>query len=314
MKSLSGRMTSMGRQCTKCDNESIIYQKYSGMHLCKKHFVEDVERKIKLTIRKHYNINRNETIAIALSGGKDSTVLLYILNKIFGDRPDINLVAITIDEGISGYRLDTIQKSKELTDNLGIKHVIRSFADEYGMTLDELTQKQRSYGACSYCGVFRKKLLNKTAKEEGATRLAIGHNLDDEAQTILLNHLKGDISRLVRLDPPKKIEGLTLRIKPLRSIPEKEVALYAIVNELPMDFSECPYAHEAIRGEVRDMLNEFESKHPGTKHSLLSGFQKLLPILAKEYPPEENKLNECSVCGDLCTGSLCQACKLLGYE
>lgn len=303
----------MGIKCTKCDNESIIYQKYSGMHLCKKHFVEDVERKIKLTIRKNYNIGRNETIAVALSGGKDSTVLLYVLNKIFGDRPDIDLVAITIDEGIAGYRSHTIQKSKELADKLGVRHIICSFYEEYGMTLDELTDRERSHGACSYCGVLRKKLLNKTAKEVGATRLAIGHNLDDEAQTILLNHLKGDVSRLVRLDPPRKIEGLTLRAKPLRSIPEKEVALYAIVNELSMDFSECPYAHEAIRGEVRDMLNEFEAKHPGTKHSLLSGFQKLVPILAKEYPPEENKLSECRVCGDLCTEGLCQSCKLLGY-
>ncbi|MFP4655590.1 MAG: TIGR00269 family protein [Methanohalobium sp.] len=302
----------MGIKCTKCDNESIIYQKYSGMHLCKKHFVEDAERKIKLTIRKNYNIGRDETIAVALSGGKDSTVLLYVLNKIFGERPDINLVAITIDEGIEGYRSHTIQKSKELADKLGVRHIIRSFAEEYGLTLDELTVRERLHGACSYCGVLRKKLLNKTANEVGATRLAIGHNLDDEAQTILLNHLKGDVSRLVRLDPPRKIEGLTLRAKPLRSIPEKEVALYAIVNELPMDFSECPYAHEAIRGEVRDMLNEFEASHPGTKHSLLSGFQKLVPILAKEYPPEKNKLSECRVCGDLCTEGLCQACKLLG--
>jgi len=299
-------------KCDKCKHNAIIFQKYSGMHLCKKHFIEDVERKIKLTIRKHYTVKRNETIVVGLSGGKDSSTTLYILDKIFGKRPDIKIVGVSIDEGIEGYRPNTIQSAKELTDRLGIELIVRSFKDEYDTTMDDIAPQKREKGACSYCGVLRKSLLNKIALELGASKLAIGHNLDDEAQTILLNHLKGDVSRMVRLAPPKELEGLVLRMKPLRNIPEKEVALYAYLNDLPLGFGGCPYAHEAMRKEIRVMLNEFEVRHPGTKYALLSGFDKMSGILGKEFP--QVGLSKCSICGQACTEDICQACKLLGRD
>ncbi|WP_440955320.1 TIGR00269 family protein [Methanosarcina sp. Mfa9] len=297
-------------KCKKCNSEAIIFQKYSGMHLCKKHFVEDVERKIKLTIRKSYSIRKNDVIAVALSGGKDSSAALYIMHKILGERPDIELVAISVDEGIDGYRPQSLEAAKELTEQLGVRHIIKSFKEEHGTTMDEIALQEREKGACSYCGVLRKNILNRVALDIGATKLVTGHNLDDEAQTILLNHFRGDMERMVRLAPPAAVEGLVLRAKPLRNIPEKEVALYALVNDLPVDFSECPYVGEAMRKEIREMLNDFEAKHPGTRHSLLRGFDKLVGALAKELPPA--KIEKCRICGETCTEDVCQACKLLG--
>jgi uncharacterized protein (TIGR00269 family) len=297
-------------KCKKCTHDAIIFQKYSGMHLCKKHFVEDVERKIKLTIRQEYNIRKNDVIAVALSGGKDSSVVLYVMHKILGNRPDIEIVAISVDEGIAGYRSNTLEVAKNLTGMLGVQHIIRSFKEAHGVTMDELAALEREKGACSYCGVLRNNVLNRAALEIGATKLVTGHNLDDEAQTVLLNHLRGDVERMVRFSQPAAVEGLVLRAKPLRNIPEKEVALYALVNSLPVDFSECPYAGEALRGEVREMLNNFEIKHPGTKYSLLRGFDKLAGALAKELPPA--KIEKCRICGETCTEDVCQTCKLLG--
>lgn len=297
-------------KCKKCNREAVIFQKYSGMHLCKRHFIEDVERKIKLTIRKDYNIKKNDVIAVALSGGKDSSVALYIMHKILGDRPDIQIVAVSVDEGIHGYRPHSLELAKQLTETLGVRHIIKSFKDEHGVTMDELAVMEREKGTCSYCGVLRKSVLNRAALEIGATKLVTGHNLDDEAQTILLNHFRGDMERMVRLSPSAAIEGLVLRAKPLRNIPEKEVALYALINSLPVDFSECPYAGEALRGEIRELLNSFEINHPGTKYSLLRGFDKLVGALAKELPPA--KIDKCRICGDTCTEDICQACKLLG--
>ena len=300
----------MAIKCKKCNSEAIIFQKYSGMHLCKKHFVEDVERKIKLTIRKSYSIRKNDVIAVALSGGKDSSAALYIMHKILGERPDIELVAISVDEGINGYRPQSLETAKKLTEKLGVRHIIRSFKEEHGTTMDEIAAMDREKGACSYCGVLRKNILNRVALDIGATKLVTGHNLDDEAQTILLNHFRGDMERMVRLAPPAAVEGLVLRAKPLRNIPEKEVALYALVNDLPVDFSECPYAGEAMRKEIREMLNDFEAKHPGTRHSLLRGFDKVVGALAKELPPA--KIEKCRICGETCTEDICQTCKLLG--
>ena len=300
----------MAIKCKKCNSEAIIFQKYSGMHLCKKHFVEDVERKIKLTIRKSYSIRKNDVIAVALSGGKDSSAALYIMHKILGERPDIELVAISVDEGIHGYRPQSLEAAKKLTEQLGVRHIIKSFKEEHGTTMDEIAVMDREKGACSYCGVLRKNILNRVALDIGATKLVTGHNLDDEAQTILLNHFRGDMERMVRLAPPAAVEGLVLRAKPLRNIPEKEVALYALVNDLPVDFSECPYAGEAMRKEIREMLNDFEAKHPGTRHSLLRGFDKVVGALAKELPPA--KIEKCRICGETCTEDICQTCKLLG--
>lgn len=280
------------------------------MHLCKRHFIEDVERKIKLTVRRDYSIKKNDVIAVALSGGKDSSVALYIMHKILGNRPDIQIVAISVDEGINGYRPQSLELAKQLTETLGVRHIIKSFKDEHGATMDELAVMDREKGTCSYCGVLRKSILNRVAIEIGATKLVTGHNLDDEAQTILLNHFRGDMERMVRLAPPVAVEGLVMRAKPLRNIPEKEVALYALVNSLPVDFSECPYAGEALRGEIRELLNGFETNHPGTKYSLLRGFDKLVGALAKELPPA--KIEKCRICGDTCTENICQACKLLG--
>ena len=297
-------------KCKKCNHYAIIFQKYSGMHLCKKHFVEDVERKIKLTIRQEYSIRKNDVLAVALSGGKDSSVVLYVVHKILGNRPDIEIVAISVDEGIEGYRSNSLEAAKNLTGMLGVRHIIRSFMEIHGVTMDELAASDREKGTCSYCGVLRKNILNKVAREVGATKLVTGHNLDDETQTILLNHFRGDVERMVRLAPPAAIEGLILRAKPLRNIPEKEVALYALVNSLPVDFSECPYAGEALRGEVRELLNNFETRHPGTKYSLLRGFDKLVGALGKELPPA--RIEKCRICGETCIEDICQACKLLG--
>lgn len=293
-------------KCQRCGKNAVAYQKYSNAHLCKPHFIQDVERKIKRDIRKFKMVERGDRIAVALSGGKDSIVLLYMLHKLFQKRPDIELSAITIDEGIKGYREKTLPHAVKLTGELGINHRIRSFEDEFGTTLDELTEKKEA-AACTLCGVLRKNILNKAARELGATKLAIGHNLDDEAQTIMMNYLRGDMDRMKRMSTAFQ-PGMVLRIKPLRSIPEKEVALYGFLNNLPVSTDECPYAGGALRNEVREMLNNYEVKHPGTKYSLLGGFE----IVSQALQLPESQVIQCEKCGEPSSETLCKTCRLLG--
>ncbi|HIH45421.1 MAG TPA: TIGR00269 family protein [Candidatus Methanoperedenaceae archaeon] len=296
-------------KCDRCGSAAIIYQKYSGAHLCSRHFREDVERKIKRDIRKRGMVRRGDRVAIALSGGKDSTVLTHVLHKIFSAREDIELMAVTIDEGISGYRERTLSLAAGLTKSLGIPHVVRTFRDEFGRSLDEMIAEKRG-GACTVCGVLRKKLLNKTARELGAQRLATGHNLDDEAQTVLMNYLRGDINWMARLAPEGEEEDMVPRIKPLRSVPEKEVALYALTNELPMSLDECQYAHAALRNEAREFVNSYEVRHPGTKYSIVNGFDRLMSAVM----PPSSLLMKCRLCGEPTSRQVCRACRLLGYR
>ena len=294
-------------KCQRCNKSAVIYQKYSNAHLCKLHFIDDVERKIKRDIRKFKMVQKGDRIAVALSGGKDSIVLIHVLHKIFNDRKDLELSTITIDEGIKGYRENTIEHAIKLTGDLGIPHTIRSFEEGFGVTLDELTIR-KDHAACTLCGVLRKNLLNKTAREQGADKLAMGHNLDDESQTILMNYLRGDIDRLKRMLPDAKQPGLVMRIKPLRSIPEKEVALYGFLNDLPVSIDECPYAGQALRNEIREMINNYEVKHPGTKYSLLGGSETISDALRSP----DNQISVCRICGEPGSGTVCKTCRLLG--
>lgn len=295
-------------KCSKCDENAIVSQRYSCTHLCERHFVEDFEDKVIETIAKGRMLQDGDRIAVALSGGKDSTALLNILDKVLSGRKEITLVAITVDEGIKGYREDTIKSARKITEDLEVEHVIVSFKEEFGLGLDQMVGGKRE-APCTFCGVFRKSLLNRTAKKYGATKLATGHDLDDEAQSILMNYMKGDIERLGRFAPRRVQPGLVPRIKPLKNIPERETALYCMVSGFYLKMAECPYASLSLRSDVRDMLNNLEMKFPGTKQSCMKGFDCLSGLLAMRYPPME--LSSCGLCGEPCVGELCKACQLL---
>jgi len=294
--------------CDKCKARSVIYQKYSGKHLCARHFEDDVHRKVKGVLRPYRLFGKPCRIAVAVSGGKDSTSLLHILHSLFSYREGVELIAISIDEGIEGYRHETIEAARLVSKRLDVPHVVRKFEDVFETTTDEMASQGHSKGPCSFCGVLRKNLLNRTARELGADALATGHNLDDESQTVMLNYLKGDVGRLYRLRPRRALEGMVPRIKPLRRVPEKEVAIYAILHNLPMDFSSCPYITRAIRQEVKEMLNEFEANHPGTKYSIMRGFDKILELQA---PNASFQVVPCTKCGEPSSDGTCASCRLL---
>jgi len=295
-------------KCDKCGKEAVIFQKYSGMHLCAHHEIEDVERKIKKRMRQERSVVPGDHVAVAMSGGKDSAAVLSILVETFGGRSNIKFTAITIDEGIAGYRDQSIPKVKELCDRLGVPHIVVAFEDEVGCTLDEMLTHERKEASCTYCGVFRRTLLNSTARSIGANKLATGHNLDDDAQTVLLNVMNGDTERLARLRPTRVQEGLVPRIKPLMDVPEREIALYAFLKGLPFHMGECPYARESLRGEIKEMLNDFEFRHPGTKYSIMRGFDNMVGCLKEKYP--QVPLTNCEKCGEPGIKGVCQACRL----
>jgi uncharacterized protein (TIGR00269 family) len=294
--------------CSKCRRTAILSQRYTGLYLCEEHFIQDFERRVRETLETNGMVRDGERIAVAVSGGKDSTALLFSLNKILSGR-DVELVAITVDEGIAGYRDDTIKAARSIAERLGVEQHIVSFREEYGFSLDEMVVGKR-VAPCTFCGVFRKHALNRAAKLYGADRIATGHNLDDEAQSVMMNYLKGDLERLMRLRPRRNQRGLVPRIKPLRAMPEKEIALYCMVNGVFVESRECPYADLSLRADVRDMMNILESQIPGTKQSTVQGFEK---IAAREKDRwAQIDLDRCRECGEPCVKERCKACELLG--
>ncbi|MGD0057025.1 MAG: TIGR00269 family protein [Methanomassiliicoccales archaeon] len=296
-------------KCSKCDIDAVTYMRYNGRHLCQDHFREYVEKRVKTEIRRQIDLNGKTHITVALSGGKDSSVTLAILADILNPRPYVKLSAITVDEGIKKYRPLTLEKAEILTKSLGVQHHIISFEDELQITMDAISKRVGKKTPCTYCGVLRRRCMNKVAREIGANAIATGLNLDDTAQSIMMNFTRADVERLARLGPHKKVQpGLIPRIQPLRRIPEKEVYLYAMLRRIPFSDEICPYADEALRNEYRELIDTMESRSPGTKHSILASYDAILPMLRNLYPPAS--LNLCP-CGEPTPKERCMACELL---
>lgn len=301
--------------CSSCKRrEAFFFRRYSGEILCRKCFAESIEDKVRATIAKYKMFSFDDRIAVAVSGGKDSISLLHILAKIEQRHPKASLVAVTVDEGIKGYRDEALAIAVKNCKMLGIEHHIVNFKTLYGFTLDEIIAKaheKHELTPCAYCGVLRRRALNVAAREVGADKLATAHTLDDEAQTILLNIFRGDILRLAK-EKPVTDEAHPLfvqKVRPFCEIPEKESALYAYVKKIKFQDVPCPYASEALRNEMRFMLNCMEERHPGTKFAVFKSIERLRPALDEIVRKTDFK--ECVACGEPAAAELCRVCEFL---
>ena len=296
--------------CHRCSEEAIIDIKYSGASLCKKHFTEYVERRVQKEIRLQGKLPGKAKLAIAVSGGKDSMSMLNILSQVFANHKGVELVTLIVDEGLTGYREKSVKLATEFSEKLGIPYEILSFEESFGIRMDEVAALGDEWRPCTYCGVLRRNLLNRRARELGVEKIAFGHNLDDMSQSVLMNIVNGDVQRLVRLGPHKKTqEGLVPRMVPLRIVPESEIKLYADVMEIPYLDMHCPSRPRAHRLGFLEIINQMEADTPGTRHSILSSYDQMIEPLRAHFPPAE--LNNCSKCGEPTMGEICKACELL---
>ena len=295
-------------KCDHCGYDAVTFIRYNGAHLCAHHFMKYVEKRVKREIRKQIDLKPGDKVAVAVSGGKDSMVTLHLLNETFKDRDDIEIHCITIDEGIKGYRDSSIDIVRRYCEKEGIPFHLIAFKDVFGLTMDRIAPLSGENSPCTYCGVFRRKCMNTVAKEIGANYLATGHNLDDMSQSIMMNFVRGDVERLARLGPHKKVQpGLIPRFAPLRAIPEKESLLYAMVSGMEYHDLTCPYWEEALRNQYRSVVDDLESRSPGSKFSILSSYDQLYPMLTENYKAAELKRCEC---GEPTLGRKCKACEL----
>jgi uncharacterized protein (TIGR00269 family) len=298
-------------RCSSCDAEAVIDQPYRGTHLCAPHFRESVEERVRREMHRQLPRFGEGTVAVALSGGKDSGVALTLAHRYFRRRPTVRVVAVSVDEGIAGYRPATLQAARALTGSLGVEHHIISAQETIGTTTDQTTSELPGTVPCSFCGVWRRQLLNRAARDVGADALVLGFNLDDLSQTILMNLVRGDLDRLVRMAPHRvRQPGLVPRVAPLALIPEREVYLYARLKGIPFDHGECPYAARAARNLFREVVWQLEEAQPGTRQSLLRTHERLV----SQFLKEEGSLaapNRCRACGEPAAAELCRACEYL---
>jgi tRNA-5-methyluridine54 2-sulfurtransferase len=299
-------------KCNYCEDKAV--HRNQGTNYCKKHFMDYFETKVFKTIQKYNLLERGDKVCVAASGGKDSLAALYTTMKYCRGN-DIEFFALAVDEGIGGYRDHTLDDLTLFCEKNNIKLHIISFKERMGATLDQIRDKaltQENKKPCTVCGIFRRSLLNKGSRELGATKLVTGHNLDDEAQTFLMNVFQGNMSHNAKLGPitgVKTDKKFTPRVKPLYFMQEKETRLYCLVKGFKVEFNECPNIDMSFRVKVRDKLNEVTDSLPNAKYGIVNAFLEVLPDLKKKY---ENKveLKSCESCGEPSTRDKCNACQL----
>lgn len=301
--------------CIKCKNNP-IYTLENNRQLCDSHFISYFEKKVFSTIRKFNLLGKSGRIGIALSGGKDSITALYLLNRIIMRNPKMQITAIMVDEGINASGDKTKANAISFCRKEKIDLKIYSFSEEYGIGLNNILKKLQSKdhkaNPCTICGILRRRILNSKARELGLDKIATGHNLDDEAQSILMNQFKKNVLASAKLGPVvgvKKDKRFVQRIKPLYLCPEKEVMLYSRLKGFAAKKLICKYRKFAFRKDVCDMLNGFEQKHLGIKNNIISSFMEILPLLKKEY--KNKRIRTCSKCSEVSSSDICNVCKLI---
>ena len=295
-------------KCDKCENTAVYSRRYSGENLCSQCFSNSILHKAAKTISKYKMIKNNELVCVAVSGGKDSLVLLDILNKM-SKTHNFRIFAVTIDEGIPGYRDEALKIVENFCTKLNIQYKTFSYKKIFDLTLTEsleLRNDQRM-SSCSICGTFRRRALDHAAKTINADSIATGHNLDDNLQTFLINILSGDAKKIGWMDPDTSSNKVR-KIKPLSEIYESEIVFYAFTNNLPFQTEPCPHMNEGIRTEIREFLNSLELNHDGIKNNMYRTILKISQFMNESNHKEKRM---CLVCGNQCTGRICSVCNML---
>ena len=295
-------------QCNRCQNTAVYTRKYSKESLCSDCFSNSILRKAAKTISKYNMIKNNDLVCVGVSGGKDSLVLLDTLKKM-SQSHNFKIIAVTIDEGIPGYRDEALDIVKSFCDKIDVDFKMYSYKDLFDMTLAESLElrENEKTSSCSICGTFRRRALDHAAKEIGANVIATGHNLDDTLQTFLINTLSGDTTKIGWMNPDN--DGKKLRkIKPLSEIYESEIVFYAFTNNLPFQSEPCPHMNEGIRTEIREFLNSLEDNRSGIKNNMYHSILKISDSLKTSNVKEKRS---CQICGNECTGTICSVCSMI---
>lgn len=320
--------------CELCHSRKALIKRPKNLQkICKLCFFHVFETEIHNTIISNNLFEYGEKVAVGASGGKDSTVLAYVL-KLLNERYNygIQIVLLSIDEGIVGYRDDSLATVKRNKEQYGLPLEIVSYRELYDWTMDEIVACAGVRNSCTYCGVFRRQALDRGAAKLGIRHVVTGHNADDMAETVLMNILRGDVARLEKSTAiMTQSSGSPIkRSKPFKYSYQKEIVLYAHYKKLDYFSTECTYAPEAFRGTARELMKNLEAVRPSCIIDIIYSGEslRLKPKRTKRAPPAGHVEvrsdgsvslnggnfvdgNRCERCGYLSSNRICKACMLL---
>ena len=266
----------------------------------------NIEKEVARTIAKYGLLKKSEKVVVALSGGKDSTSVIYILKKMGYD-----VYGLLIDLKLGKWSKIHNEKMIAFCGGNDIPLTIVDLKKELGQGIcfiKAVLKKQKNLTGCTVCGIIKRWILNKWAKKLGADKLVTGHNLDDEAQNVLMNFLKGNVLLGVNSSPAtggKAVKGFAQRVKPLFFVPESEIMKYAKSKKFDILYDKCPCAFGTYRVETREWMSGISDLE---KKKIVENFQKLVPRLRKENVME---MKTCEKCGEPSRSDVCNFCKIV---
>ncbi len=216
-------------------------------------------------------IEDGDKIMVCLSGGKDSYVMLDILCSLKKRAPiHFDIVAVNLDQKQPGFPEHILPTYLE---SIGVDYKIVE-EDTYSIVMDKIEPGKTT---CSLCSRMRRGILYRTAKELGATKIALGHHRDDMLETMMLNMF---YSGKLKSMPPKlgSDNGEHIIIRPLAYCVESEIAEFAKLKEFPIiPCNLCGSQENLQRQAVKAMLNDWSERFPGRIESMFTAMQNVVP-------------------------------------
>jgi uncharacterized protein (TIGR00269 family) len=300
-------------KCRKCANKAVINMRHHRLALCGPHFLEWVPDQTQRAIEKYRMFSRDEKVLVAVSGGKDSLGLWDVLSRL-GYSADGLYIGLGIDEG-TGYSAESRRKCEAFAQDRGLNLIKVEVAEVEGATIPEaarLTHRGRAK-PCSVCGLTKRHVMNRVARDGGYNVLATGHNLDDEVAVLFGNTLNWASGYLKRQGPVlDSRDGLARKAKPFCRLYERETAAYALLRGIEYIYDECPHAVGATSIYYKETLNRMETDRPGTKLSFYLAFLRARQegLFSETATDPGESLHTCPSCGQPTSApGLCAFCR-----
>ncbi len=293
-------------KCRRCKEVAIIDLPSHNFAFCKECFLMFFEKQIQKGIEEFNLISEGDKVLVALSGGKDSLVLMLVLSKLGYD-----VTGFHIDLAIGQSSIKAREVCERFCEKHGLTLVVKEMAKE-GLAIPSVKRALKR-PICSVCGKIKRYYFNQTARELGFDSLATGHNLDDEIARLTSNTLRWDRAYLSDQGPfLPEAEGFRKKIKPLWRVTEYESAHYSFLMGIENHYAPCPYSSGASFSVLKSLWVDLELAMPGRKIDFYQGFlTRGRPAFQAEEKIKGKNLEPCETCGyPTSSGSICGVCRI----